>query len=60
MPWKWRTRKDKRETFLSIGNISHHTVDPGVGASNKKVLVTGQRADRQKPTSRGACMAQSR
>src|SRR5262249_38277883 len=38
MAWKWRAGKDQRETMLGIGNVSHHTVDPGVGAGNKRFL----------------------
>jgi hypothetical protein len=35
MAWKRRAGKEEREPLLGIGNVSHHTIDPGVGARNK-------------------------
>ena len=36
MPRKSCARKDEGEPSLSIGDVSHHEVDPSVGASDKR------------------------
>jgi hypothetical protein len=38
MPRKSCAGKDESEPSLSIGDVSHHTVDPSVGASDKRLL----------------------
>ena len=38
MPRKRCAGKDESEPSLSIGDVSHHAVDPGVGASDKRLL----------------------
>ena len=38
MPRKRCAGKDESEPSLSIGDVSHHTVDPSVGASDKRLL----------------------
>ena len=37
MPRKRCAGKDESEPSLSIGDVSHHTVDPSVGASDKRL-----------------------
>jgi hypothetical protein len=38
MPRKRCAGKDESEPSLSVGDVSHHTVDPSVGASDKRLL----------------------
>ena len=38
MPRKSCAGKDESEPSFSIGDVSHHTVDPSIGAGDKRLL----------------------
>jgi hypothetical protein len=45
MPRKRCAGKDESEASLSIGDVSRHTVDPSVGASDKRQMIDKQMID---------------